>query len=109
MPMAYDTGNKANTNEPPHEPLAILSDGQVIARSRMWQVLGSGDSAVVVTVPDLRMIRAVLDVQFYSDPDTSVQEGYMDKKIYGNTVGMTIYELEAGTTLIVEVVALGPP
>ena len=111
MPMAYDVDNLAaeGSGAPAHEAIAILSDGQVIARSRMWQVLASGDSNVVITVPDLRLIRAVLDVQFWSLPDTSVKEGYMDKRIHGNVVGMTIYEVEAGTTLIVEVIALGPP
>ena len=108
MPMAYDTADKANTRWPPHEVLAQLMDGQVIARSRMWQVVGSGNNNIVVTVPDLREVRAVLDIEFWTDPDTSIYHD-MDKRVHGNVVGMTVYQVAAGTTLIVEVIALGPP
>jgi len=89
--------------------VAITQDGKVIAKSRTWEVLGSGNNNIVATIPDLRYIETVLNVEFYSDPDTNVEGGYMDKKITGNVVGMTIYGLTAGTTLSWEVVAVGPP
>jgi hypothetical protein len=92
-----------------HCVVAELKDGRVIAQARYSQVVSSGDSAINVRVPDLREVEHVLQVEFYSNPDTSVQEGFMDKKITGNIVGMTVYEVEATTTLTTEVIAIGPP
>ena len=89
--------------------MAITQDGKVIAKSRHWEVLGSGNQNIVAVVPDLRYVETVLQVEFYSSPDTNVEGGYMDKKITGNVVGMTIYGVTASTTLYWEVVAVGPP
>ena len=107
--MYYDTGDIAHLGWPSHEVLAQLMDGQVIARSRMWALVnGQTDTPVVITVPDLREVRAVLDIEFWTSPDTSIYHD-MDKRVHGNVVGITVYQIAAGTTLIVEVIALGPP
>jgi len=96
-----------------HAIVAITQDGKVIAKSRTWEVIPERQAgvavALVATVPDLRMVETVLQVEFYSDPDTNNPGGYMDKKITGNVVGMTIYGLTASTTLYWEVTAVGPP
>jgi len=91
------------------EVVGILKDGRIIAKAWRSAVVAAGNVNFVVRIPDLKYIDAVLNVEFYSDPDTYIESGYMDKKISGNVVGMTIYGVHAGTTLTVEVVAVGPP
>ena len=92
-----------------HAIVAITQDGKVIAKARSWQVLAAQTQEITCVIPDLRYVETVLNVEFYSDPDTNVAGGYMDKKITGNVVGMTIYGLAASTTLYWEIVAVGPP
>ena len=98
MPAYFDT----------NEVVAHLRDGRVIAKSTYAQVLSSGTNNIVVRVPDLKYIQTVLEIEFYSDPDT-YYTCVMDKKITGNVVGFTLYGLNASTTLTTEVVAVGPP
>jgi len=99
MPELFDTA----------EVVATLRDGRIIAKATRSMVVSAGNVNFVIRVPDLKYIETVLNVEFYSDPDTYIESGYMDKKITGNVVGMTIYGVHAGTTLTVEVVAIGPP
>jgi hypothetical protein len=89
------------------EVIGITKDGKVIAKAWRSEVISSGTNAIVVRVPDLKYIDCVLNVEFSSDPDTYLTH-YMDKKITGNVVGMTVYGVAAGTTLTTEVVAIGP-
>jgi len=110
-----------------HDRVATLQDGRIIAmgknylKSALGKGLFAGDNAhaagceaIVVRVPDLRMIEYVLNVQFFyevADPCTTpIYEPY-NKKISGNVVGMTIFGAAAagGGTLHVEVIAIGPP
>ena len=97
------------------EIVAFLRDGRVIAQ-------GQGDYYIVdndigqqlgglnVRVPDLRRIDYVLNVQFYTTPLTNIlSHAPMNKKISGNVVGMSLYYIVAGTTLTIEVIAVGPP
>jgi hypothetical protein len=90
------------------EIVAITQDGKVIAQARRAQVLAAGDRMMNIRVPDLRYIEYVLNVSFFSNPDTWLHH-HMDPTIVGNVVGMTIYQIQAGTTLTVEVIAIGPP
>jgi len=99
MPEWFDTA----------EVVGILKDGKVIAKATRSAVVSAGNVNFVIRVPDLKYIDTVLNVEFYTDPDTYIESGYADKKISGNVVGMTIYGVHAGTTLTVEVVAVGPP
>jgi len=92
-----------------HDRVATLQDGRVIAQAKRSTIVDAGNVNFNIRVPDLRMIEYVLQVEFYSDPDTYIESGFMDKKITGNVVGMTIYGVAAGTTLTVEVIAIGPP
>ena len=99
MPELFDTA----------EVVATLRDGRIIAKATRSMVVSAGNVNFTIRVPDLKYIETVLNIEFYSDPDTYIESGYMDKKITGNVVGMTIYGVHAGTTLTVEVVAIGPP
>jgi hypothetical protein len=103
-------------NPTPHleyfEIAGILWDRRVVAKSRTWYVVPSQTSlALVATLPDLKYIETVLNIEFYTDPDTYLLvSNYMDKSIHGNTIGLTIYGgVALGTTLTMEVVAIGPP
>ena len=89
--------------------IATLKDGRVIAYASKTQVVSAGTNvAITVPVPDLRNVEYVLEVNFKTDPDTTVY-GPHDKKITGNVVGLTIAEVAAGTTLTTEIIAIGPP
>ena len=106
-----------------HDQIAVLQDGRVIAMGKYYlrqsdffttDGHAEGCEAINVRVPDLRMIEYVLNVQFHYEEDdictTPVYEA-VNKKISGNVVGMTIMgkENDAGGTMIVEVIAIGPP
>jgi len=78
--------------------------------------VGQACEYVQVRIPDLRMIEYVLNVQFHAEPagtfpcDDPIYEA-INKKITGNVVGMTLLGKAnaLGGTLIVEVIAIGPP
>lgn len=90
-----------------HRIVGVWQDGRVVALGRYTASVGSGTQPFVVRVPDLKYIETILNVQFEtSDPDTCVYEA-VDKKVFGNLVGMTICGIQVGTTLTVEVVAVG--
>ena len=113
LPTGYlDKGWKS------HDQIAVLQDGRVIAYGVNWvQATWTSDAGEVlnVCIPDLRMVEYVLQVQLTTDPSlTDTIEGPIivsNKKITGNVVGMTITgdQHTAGTTLIAEVIAIGPP
>lgn len=88
-----------------------LRDGRVVARGYAEYVVDPGvQLAVDVRVADLRMIEYVLQVEFYTRPHANIStHAPMNKYIRGNVVGMSIYYILAGTTLGIEVIAIGPP
>lgn len=96
-----------------HDIVATLQDGRVIAMGKSWVWSGTSETANVlnVRVPDLREIEYVLQVEFYTSPKTysACFIGPMDKKITGNVVGFTLYGMAVATSLIAEVIAIGPP
>jgi len=97
-----------------HARVATLRDGRVIAQAKNYRVLAtSACTGITVRVPDLRYIEYVLNVQFHMynfDCSTNYIIGPdMNKKISGNLVGMSLYVITTGTTLIAEVIAIGPP
>lgn len=93
-----------------HQVAGILWDRRVIAKSKAWYVVDSQSSiGINITLPDLKYIQTVLNIEFYTDPDAWVYYTYRDKKIHGNVVGFTLYAVSQGTTLTVEAVAIGPP
>lgn len=92
-----------------HKRVASLYDGKLIALGRYCAVVASGDNAIIVRIPDLREVETVLNVEIYTDPATYADGWYSNKKYEGNWVGLTLWQINAGTTLTVEVVAVGPP
>lgn len=91
-----------------HRIVGIWQDGRVVALGRFTAVVAAQTTPFVVRIPDLKYIETILNVQFETNPDTCVYEA-IDKKTFGNLVGMTICGIAAGTTLTAEVVAVGPP
>jgi hypothetical protein len=91
-----------------HRIVAHLRDGRVMALGRYSEVVTSGNHNVIVRVPDLKYVETVIQVEFYTNPDTDA-DWWGDKKITGNLVGLTVYGVTAGTTLTTEIVAIGPP
>lgn len=87
--------------------VAILQDGRVIAYSKRAVGVIEDNTAINIRVPDLKMIEYVLQVQFITDPNIVCTA--VDKSIAGNVVGMTLATPDVGTTLTVEVIAIGPP
>lgn len=105
-----------------HDQVAVLQDGRVIAYGVNWVQTTYTNACHVlnVCVPDLRKIEYVLQVQFTEDPincaagNGNPPYGVLqakNKKITGNVVGMTLTGVtySTGTTLLVEVIAIGPP
>lgn len=98
-----------------NELITILRSGKAIAMGKADFVIspdqiGAQLGGINVRVPDLRMIEYVLEIQFYTNPFANIlSHAPMNKKISGNVVGMSLYYLTAGTTLTVEVIAIGPP
>ena len=93
-----------------HDIVAHLRDGRLMAMGQYTQLITQGNTNIVVRVPDLKYIEYVLQVEFYSDPDINFADfAFMDKKITGNIVGMTLYGASAGSTLTTQVIAIGPP
>jgi hypothetical protein len=92
-----------------HRIVAHLRDGRVMALGRFTGVVPQGGNVnIVVRVPDLKYVETVIQVEFYTNPDTDAT-WWGDKKITGNLVGLTLYGLRTGTTLTTEIVAIGPP
>lgn len=113
-PSGYPLGYKD------HDQVATLQEGRIIAMGKYYALFPAGDAfasgceVINVRVPDLRMIDYVLEVQMHIAPLTCTEPIYepVNKKITGNVVGMTIFGADqnaaAGTTLTVEVIAIGP-
>jgi len=108
----------------PHDVIAVLQDGRVIAMGKYYLkqddffhaggAHAAGCEAINVRVPDLRMIEYVLNIQFYYANDNICTDPIyeaVNKKIIGNVVGMTLLGADNadGGTIIVEVIAIGPP
>ena len=103
MPEYFD-------DEDGHDIVAHLRDGRLMAMGQYTQEVNQGNTNVVVRIPDLKYIEYVIQVEFYTDPDQNFADfAFMDKKITGNVVGMTLYGMAAATTLTTQVIAIGPP
>ena len=91
-----------------HDIVATLRDGRVIAYAQYGPtVVSAGAQGITITFPDLKRVDYVLEIEFHTDPLTSM-ESTSNKKIEGNVVGLTVYPA-AGTTLTADALAIGPP
>jgi hypothetical protein len=101
-----------------------LRDGRVIAKGKNAKVLAAaGNVGMDVRIPDVRAIAHVIEVEFYTQDQTYAL--WYDKWLYNvsartgsdyddigkesNVVGLTIYQVQAATTLTAEVVVIGRP
>ena len=97
------------------EVVAHLRDGRVMAQGQADYYIVDDDigqqlGGLNVRVPDLRRIDYVVQVQTSTAPIANISATFpMNKKISGNVVGMSLYYITTGTTLTIEVIAVGPP
>jgi hypothetical protein len=92
-----------------HEIVFITEDMRVVAKSRRCLYdQAQGGIGINVRLPDLKYIENILHVQFEIHPDPTALIGPFWKRIDGNVVGMSIYQL-TGVTVCVDVIAVGPP
>ena len=85
--------------------VTTLLDGRTVAKGVTTQPV-IWDAYVTVTVPNLNFIEEVLNIQWHTDPPVD----YVDlgnKNISGNVVGITVTGPETGTTLTLEIIAIG--
>ena len=68
--------------------------------------LGGGDQPIVVTIGTLSIVEHTLQYNITTNPQ--VDHGTLGgEKITGNIVGATLYGVPTGTTLNIEVIAVG--
>lgn len=106
--------------------VGLLQGGRVLAKGRNQVVIaGAGNVAMDVRIPDLREIAHVVEVEWYTSPKTyalgyekwtansddfgSDNVGLSEKGTEANVVGITVFQVQAGTTLTVEILAIGRP
>ena len=85
--------------------VTTLLDGRTVAKGVTVELIGTL-AYVTVTVPNLNFIEEVLNIQWHTDPPVN----YVDlgnKNISGNVVGITVSGDADGTTLTLEVIAIG--
>lgn len=108
-PEYLGTPASLGTTVKKHDILTQHHDGRVTAMGRNYVVdSDGGTTSLNVRVPGLREIEYVTHVQITTIP-LAGHFGVLNKKITGNVVGMTIHTLSTGTTVFVEVQAIGPP
>ncbi len=83
-------------------------DGQTEEKVTITQVVGAGTVYLTATFPALKTIDAVLQIHSTSATSPAVHAfGPESVSVSGNVVGFSLYEVAAGTTLVVDVVAVG--
>jgi len=88
--------------------VATLKDGRTIARARETVVVATGDITLDITVPELDRIEHVLDVEVLTtNPPVAIDGPFSHKAISTNVVNITLFGVEAGTTLTWELIAIG--
>ena len=98
-------GNPVSSNSV-NRIVATLYDGRTMAKGVTTQLVVAGDVYITVTVPNLNFIEEILNVQVHTDPACSIS-GFGNKNISGNVVGITISGVDTGTTLNLEIIAVG--
>ena len=88
--------------------VGLLIDGRTIAKGidHDRPVLAGGIQ-IDVTVPNLRYIEEVINIQLTTVPQTNIGNYPQKTSIVGNVVGVTITGIAAGTTLTTEIIAIG--
>jgi len=89
--------------------VGTLVDGRTIAKGvRTYTIpIGGATLHAEITVPNLTYIEEILEVQWWTNPPIAFAGSHQQKEIEGNVVGMTIYDITSGTTITLEVIAIG--
>jgi len=87
--------------------VTTLLDGRTVAKGVTTQLVVAGDVYITVTVPNLNFIEEVLHIEVYTDPSCAIENGFGNKNIVENVVGITIAGLAEGTTITLEIIAIG--
>jgi len=90
--------------------VAILADGRIIAYAVSAASVippAGGTIHVQITFPDLKHVEYVVEMEMNLNPLVAAQMS--DKDISGNVVGVTVYAASAGTTVVIDALAIGPP
>jgi len=85
--------------------VTTLFEGRTMAKGVTTELIYAL-AHVTVTIPNLNFIEEVLNVQWHTDPPVD----YVDlgnKDISGNVVGITVSGTADGTTLTLEIIAIG--
>jgi hypothetical protein len=99
--MTYPGWNEEN------RVVAHLLDGRTMAKGYTKQVVAAGNVYMTVTIPNLVAIEEVIQFNFRYDPSTIATGPIGEMNIAGNVVGVTVYDILAGTTLTLEIIAIG--
>ena len=85
--------------------VTTLLDGRTVAKGVTVELIPVL-AYVSVTVPNLNFIEEIINIQWHTDPPVyDVDLG--NKTITGNVVGITVSGPAGGTTLTLEVIAIG--
>ena len=85
--------------------VTTLFEGRTVAKGVTTEIIGTL-AYVTVTVPNLNFIEEILNIQWHTDPPVD----YCDlgnKNISDNVVGITVSGTADGTTLTLEIIAIG--
>ena len=106
--------------------VGMLTDGHVLGKGRNQAIIAAaGNVSMDVRIPDLSSISHVIEVEWYTSAKTyalgyekwtqysndfgSDNVGLSLKGTQANVVGITVFQVQAGTTLTVEILAIGRP
>lgn len=86
--------------------VTTLLDGRTVAKGVsvtpvVW------DAYVSVTIPNLNFIEEILNIQWHTDGPAVDYVDLGNKTITGNAVGITVTGAGTGTTLTLEIIAIG--
>jgi len=112
LPIGGDRGIQGALYDS-HNIIFITEDMRVVAKAeRIVNNDGLGWVGVNIRLPDLDYIEDILHIQCKVTPIPADPTKFMEpinKTIVGNVVGMSIYNSTAGTTVTIDVIAVGPP
>ncbi len=101
--------NTPDTDTKKHGVLFRTIDGKVAAYGRnLVSDDSGGDLAINVRIPGLKQIDHIISFNTVS-PDGIYHQSIMDAIITGNVVGVTIYQVSGGGTIVLTANALGSP
>lgn len=86
--------------------VATLQDGRTLAKG-VTTVAVIWDAVVEVTIPHLRYIEEIINIQWNTQGPPVDYVDLGNKTVVGNVVGITVTGAGTGTTLTLEILAIG--